>query len=261
MNSKPEQAVWTYAIGDIDGRFDLLKSLLSAIRDDTEQHVEPPRIIFLGDITDHGPDSRLAMELVCQTLEEWPASRLILGNHDSLLLEFMTADVIDVPRFDYWLQRQGGLATLLSYGLEDFDSHDTMATYFRDAYRVHLGVLMSAEHILFDRQYAYVHAGVDPSLPLDEQEPRDLMWIREQFLQFDGPLSHVVVHGHSPNKQFVPEIKSNRIGIDTWAFRSGKLSCLAVSPDQDHLRIISACLDGISIVVGVNGPAAALECT
>lgn len=134
------------------------------------------------------------------------------------------------------------------------------STYFRDAYRTHLDVLMSAKQILFDRRYAYVHAGVDPSLPLAKQKPHDLMWIREPFLQFDGPLTHVVVHGHTPNKEFIPEIKPNRIGIDTWAFRSGTLSCLAVSPDQDHLRMISARMDGISFV-GVDGPAAAIECT
>lgn len=206
---KPDKSAATYAIGDIHGRADLLKPLLAAIRGDAEKQGAAPRVIFLGDIIDHGPDRRPAMNLVHQTLEELPASRLILGNHDNFLLEFMTAEVIDDARFDNWVQRQGGLATLLSYGLEDFDSHDTMATYFRDAYRSHLDMLTSAEHILFDRRYAYVHAGVDPSLPLDQQRPRDLMWIREPFLQFDGPLSHVVVHGHTPNKEFAVEITSH----------------------------------------------------
>lgn len=255
---KPDKSAATYAIGDIHGRADLLKPLLAAIRADAEKQGTAPRVIFLGDIIDHGPDSRLAMNLVHQTLEEWPASRLILGNHDNFLLEFMTAEVIDVARFDNWVQRQGGLATLVSYGLENFESRDTMTRYFRDTYRSHLDVLTSAERIIFDRGYAFVHAGVDPSLPLDQQRPRDLMWIREPFLQFDGPLSHVVVHGHTPNKEFAVEITSNRIGIDTWAFHSGTLSCLAVSPDQSDLRIISARVDGIC-TSGVSVPAATLE--
>ena len=91
-------------------------------------------------------------------------------------------------------------------------------------------------------------------------ETPDLMWIREPFLQFDGPLSHAVVHGHTPNKEFAVEITSNRIGIDTWAFHSGTLSCLAVSPDQDDLRIISARVDSIC-TSGVSVPGAALKST
>ena len=80
----------TYAIGDVHGRADLLKELLSAINKDSSDKHWTPRIIFLGDIIDHGPHSRSAMDLVCRTLKDLPGSRLILGNHDNFLLEFMT---------------------------------------------------------------------------------------------------------------------------------------------------------------------------
>ncbi|MHC1548822.1 metallophosphoesterase family protein [Phyllobacterium sp. K27] len=242
--NEPNEFAPTYAIGDVHGCARLLKRLLSAIRKDAEKQGTVPRVIFLGDIIDHGPDSRLAMDQVWQTLEDWPDSRLILGNHDNFLLDFMTADIIDVSRFDAWVARQGGLATLISYGLEDFDSNDAMVEYFGDAYQTHIDLLKSADRIILDRKFAFVHAGIDPSLPIEQQNTRDLMWIREPFLQFQGSLSHIVVHGHTPNKEFGPEIKSNRIGIDTWAVRTGKLSCLAISPDQENLRIIAACDDG-----------------
>lgn len=237
--NEPNEFAPTYAIGDVHGCARLLKRLLSVIRNDAEKQGTVLRVIFLGDIIDHGPDSRLAMDQVCRTLEDWPSSRLILGNHDNFLLEFMTVDVIDMSRFDTWVARQGGLATLISYGLEDFDSNDAMAEYFRDAYQSHIDLLKSADRIIFDRKFAFVHAGIDPSLPIEQQNLRDLMWIREPFLQFEGALSHIVVHGHTPNKEFKPVVRSNRIGIDTWAFHSGKLSCLAISPDQENLRIIS----------------------
>ncbi|MBA8880867.1 metallophosphoesterase [Phyllobacterium myrsinacearum] len=101
----------TYAIGDIHGRADLLYGLLPAIDMDAADKDWKPRIIFLGDIIDHGPHSRSAMDLVCRTLKNSPDSRLILGNHDNYFMEFMTADTIGQARFDGWLQRIGGYKT------------------------------------------------------------------------------------------------------------------------------------------------------
>lgn len=110
-------AYTTYAIGDVHGRADLLAPLLEAIAQDAEASGVEPRVLFLGDIVDRGPSSRHALDLVCDTLERWPRSRLIRGNHDAYFLDFMTADAVDHARSDNWLLRLGGYATMESYGL------------------------------------------------------------------------------------------------------------------------------------------------
>lgn len=228
----------TYAIGDVHGRADLLNGLLSAIAKDSTDNHWTPRIIFLGDIIDHGPHSRSAMDLVCRTLKNSPDSKLILGNHDNYLMEFMTADTIDQARFDGWLQRIGGYATFLSYGLEGFRTLEDMAAYFREEYAEHLEALQIADRIIIDRKFAFVHAGIDPEVSLERQSNRDLMWIRDKFLDFDDPLPHIFVHGHTPSEN--PVVKTNRVGIDTGAYKYGRLTCLAISPDQSELEFITA---------------------
>lgn len=80
---------------------------------------------------------------------------------------------------------------LLSKG---FRALEDMAAYFREEYAGHLEVLQNADRMIVDRKFAFVHAGVDPELPLDQQSERDLMWIRDKFLDFDGPLPHVFVY-------------------------------------------------------------------
>jgi serine/threonine protein phosphatase 1 len=106
-----------YAIGDVHGRADLLESLLAAIAKDAEASNAEPQVLFLGDIIDRGPCSREAMDLVCDTLSQWPLSQLIRGNHDAYFLDFMTADQVDGDRFARWLMRLGGYQTKESYGL------------------------------------------------------------------------------------------------------------------------------------------------
>ncbi len=228
----------TYAVGDVHGRADLLYGLLSAIDMDAADKDWTPRIIFLGDIIDHGPHSRSAMDLVCRTLKNSADSRLILGNHDNYFMEFMTADTIDQVRFEGWLHRIGGYETFISYGLEGFRSLEDMAAYCREEYAEHLEVLHNADRMIIDRKFAFVHAGIDPEVSLEKQSNRDLMWIRNKFLDFDGPLPHIFVHGHTPSEE--PVVKSNRIGIDTGAYAYGKLTCLAISPDQSELEFIAA---------------------
>ncbi|MBA8880868.1 hypothetical protein FHW16_004593 [Phyllobacterium myrsinacearum] len=92
--------------------------------------------------------------------------------------------------------------------------------------------------MIIDRKFAFVHAGIDPEVPLEKQSNHDLMWIRDKFLDFDGPLPHIFVHGHTASEE--PVVKSNKIGIDTGAYAYGKLTCLAISPDQSELEFITA---------------------
>ncbi|WP_170314733.1 metallophosphoesterase [Aquibium carbonis] len=216
-------------MGDIHGRADLLDPLLQAISDDSGTAL--PCVVFLGDVVDRGPDSREAMDLVCHALARWPRSRLIRGNHDHWFLQFMTGRGGDAGRFARWLFRTGGDATLRSYGLAGAHDLSEAASRFRNEFPVHLDALMTSASIIVDKDVAYAHAGVDPRRPLHDQDPRDLMMIRQGFLDYEGAISHIVVHGHTPCEQ--PEVREFRIGIDTGAYATGILTCLALPEEGD----------------------------
>lgn len=239
----------TYAIGDVHGRADLLELLLGAIAQEAKASDADPRVLFLGDIVDRGPCSREAMDLVCDTLARWPRSRLIRGNHDAYFLDFMTADQVDDDRFARWLMRLGGHQTMESYGLLSAGSIQEAAERFRSDHSRHLEALKDASPIAIDNRFAYVHAGIDPSRPVGEQDPKDLMMIRERFLGHEGHLSHIIVHGHTKTSNSLPDSSRCRIGIDTGAYASGRLTCLAVSPDERNLHFLFATASGGSIEV------------
>ncbi|NGO54569.1 metallophosphoesterase [Allomesorhizobium camelthorni] len=232
----------TYAIGDVHGRADLLEPLLAAISIEAETSGSDARVLFLGDIVDRGPASRQALNLVCDTLERWPKSQLIRGNHDAYFMDFMTAEVVDETRFTTWLLRLGGYDTLESYGLLAVDDIAEAAARFRAEFPRHVQALRNSLPIVADQRFAYVHAGIDPSRAMPDQDPNDLMMIRDRFLEYDSRLPHVFVHGHTPTKNHLPEFKRWRIGIDTRAYASGRLTCLAVSADERNLHLLFATL-------------------
>ncbi|MBO1905337.1 metallophosphoesterase [Microvirga sp. 3-52] len=223
----------TYAIGDVHGRSDLLRSMLAFIASDAERRGQEPRVIFLGDIVDRGPDSRGAMELVARTLKRWPSSRLLLGNHDDYFLHIVTEDVPDERILALWL-RNGGRATLESYDpLGDFDdARMTVRIDFAD----HLDLLRSASLIDTDGSFAFVHAGIDSGKPVDAQNRKDCLTIRKGFLDYPGPLSHTVVHGHSITDSKLPEVVGSRIALDTGAYATGRLTALIIDPAADGLE-------------------------
>ena len=90
----------------------------------------------------------------------------------------------------------------------------------------HLAFLESFEDMIQLGDYLFVHAGIDPRLPIDQQRSRDLRWIREPFLSHEGSHGVVVVHGHTICDE--PEDCGNRIGIDTGAFMTGRLTALVL---------------------------------
>jgi serine/threonine protein phosphatase 1 len=227
----------TYAIGDVHGRSDLLRSLLSFIASDAERRRQEPRVIFLGDIVDRGPNSRGAMDLVASTLKRWPSSRLLLGNHDDYFLHSVTEDVPDERILALWL-RNGGRATLESYNpLGDLDeARMTVRIDFAD----HLDLLRSASLIETDGPFAFVHAGIDPAKAIDAQDRKDCLTIRKGFLEYAGPLTHTVVHGHSITDSTKPEIVGQRIALDTGAYGTGRLTALIVDPAADGIEFACA---------------------
>lgn len=234
----------TYAIGDVHGRADLLEPLLESI--DRETPGADPRVIFLGDIIDRGPDSREAMDLVHMTLERWPSSVLVRGNHDFWFWEFMSGAQTDTARFSRWLFSCGGVATMQSYGLQGSKDLQEAAERFRAEHPSHLANLAAASPIVVDKEIAYVHAGIDPLRPLADQKPKDLMMIRQGFLDYEDVLPCLVVHGHTPTK--TPDVQRYRIGIDTGAYATNLLTCLAVDADGG-MELLQAIMTGSQVCV------------
>lgn len=228
-----------YAIGDIHGHAGLLERLLAFVESDAAQRGIHPRVIFLGDIVDRGPENRRAMDLVCSALAQWPDSRLLLGNHDSWLLDFLEQGDADPA----WLMN-GGSETLHSYGLEGLSpaaARDKVARDFRD----HHEMLRAASIQELEGGFAFVHAGVNPNRPIPEQDAEDCIWIRGPFLNHLGPLSHTVVHGHTPMiDPPCPVITENRISMDTGAFATGVLSLMILDPEQESASFHATSPDG-----------------
>jgi len=219
-----------YAIGDIHGRLDLFEQLLALIQsDDAARAPADTRLVLLGDLIDRGPESRGVVERA-MALMQGGKVRVLAGNHEEMLL----GSLQDEETLRHFL-RHGGKETMFSYGL----TQDDYSTAKLDLLRQRLNELVPPSHIAFMRgmenqiaygDYLFVHAGIRPGVPLDEQTVSDLRWIRREFLDHDEPYSHVVVHGHTIADE--PVIRPNRVGIDTGAFASGRLTAIGLEADE-----------------------------
>ena len=217
-----------YAIGDIHGRFDLLTDLLARIdADDRARGDARTRIIFLGDLVDRGPDSASVVELLATADFGDRQVDFLAGNHEEVFLKALGGN-LETMRF--WL-RIGGEETLLSYGtpIELIDrglADELVADFLPRVPPHHIAFLHAMADMVRIGDYCFVHAGVKPNVPIDRQKPEDLRWIRNQFLDFEGSFGATIVHGHSIAAE-VEELP-NRIGIDTGAYATGRLTALAL---------------------------------
>lgn len=222
-----------YAIGDVHGRDDLLSRLLDRVQDDMRSASGPCLTILLGDYVDRGPQSRAVLDRLAGEVAPTPLIAL-RGNHEQMLL-----DALDDPAaFRHWL-KYGGLETLASYGLDLSDlrrggSPEQLRTDFIAALpRDHLAFLRETKTSHEEGDYFFCHAGVRPGVPLHRQSDADLMTIRDAFLTSTDWQSRVVVHGHSPVTQ--PELLPHRIGLDTGAYTTGRLTCLVLEGDTRRI--------------------------
>jgi serine/threonine protein phosphatase 1 len=220
----------TFAIGDVHGRADLLRTLLDAIDLRARGRDIPYRVVFLGDIIDRGPSSSQAMNIVAETLERLPGSSLILGNHDWFpirILDELEGEQQEMA-LEHWVMKMGGAATIWSYGLDP--NEVSLADLSRGLPSAHLDLWRTAKSYVTLPQHILVHAGLAPGIPLQAQTKRDLMWIKDPFLSCDDTFEKIVVHGHSVTKSGNCEVKKNRIAIDTRAYLSGRLSAIHIAP-------------------------------
>lgn len=217
-----------YAIGDIHGRLDLFEDLLARI--DADNEGRPPaevRLILLGDLIDRGPASSGVIEKAMALKRSSAAVSILMGNHEEIFLRAIEGDV----RATRLLVRVGGRATLLSYGFTDqeYQDLDYDGLTARLAERVpaaHVAFIAGFEDMIEYGDYVFVHAGIRPGVDLAEQREADLRWIRDEFLNHDGSHGRIIVHGHSISEEV--DQRFNRIGIDTGAFASGRLTAIAL---------------------------------
>ena len=229
-----------YAIGDIHGHVDLFDVLLGAIRAEAQAVAAPGLrqcVVTLGDYIDRGPRSDAVIDrlvgfdlphLECQCLR---------GNHEEFLLDFLVTPL----QVTSWLVH-GGRQTLDSYGIDPPDPFDPVGVAAAAAaLRVHLppahlAFLKGLPSLFLVGGYCFVHAGVRPGVPIAAQDERDLRWIREAFLESDADFGSVVVHGHTIVP--APVIRRNRIGLDTGAYATGRLT--AVILEERACRFLTA---------------------
>jgi len=212
-----------YAVGDIHGRADLLRETLERLDEDLwRRPIEYAFEVFLGDYIDRGPASKDVIDLLAARMVQ-NHSICLRGNHEELMETFL-----QTPRaLASWL-RLGGLETLISYGVVSradgavsiTDIHQRFCRAFPRAHQIFMQCL---KPWICCGDYLFVHAGIRPEVPLDQQTMSDLLWIREEFLNFSPQHAKYIVHGHTPVAH--PDVRSNRINIDTGAWRSGTLTC------------------------------------
>ncbi|WP_231639034.1 metallophosphoesterase family protein [Sphingomonas profundi] len=226
------EGVRAYAIGDVHGRLDLLCDLLGRIEaDDARRTAADTQVVLLGDIVDRGAQSAGLVEYLRAFRPAFARFRFVMGNHEEAMLASLDDDGGD-PHLTGWLGF-GGTETLLSYGMPErllaLPGPALVAALHHYVPRAHLQFLRGFEDHVAIGDYVFVHAGIRPGVPLAAQSPRDMRWIRDDFLDHRRSHGFTVVHGHTISE--APQFRANRIGIDTGAYRTGVLTALGLEAD------------------------------
>jgi serine/threonine protein phosphatase 1 len=217
-----------YVIGDLHGRCDCLRAAHRWIDADRARLPRnATREIYLGDFIDRGPESCGVIDALIARAAGVDC-RFLRGNHERVIIDFLAG------RIDLGSWRSiGGYETILSYGQDPrLLSHlgEAAATVFARrlpvAHRAFLDALRDTYAV---ERYFFVHAGVRPDVALADQKEEDLLWIRDPFLASQADFGAIVVHGHSPVAE--PEMRANRINLDTGAYATGRLAVARIDPD------------------------------
>ena len=222
-----------YAIGDVHGRADLLEEMHAAILDDSAGYDGEKQVVYLGDFIDRGMESRQVLDILLERPLPGFESVYLMGNHEYALLNFLD----DPESISGWLS-WGGRETLYSYGIKCglSPSPEELQNLARE-----LAITMPAGHVeLIENSrlchhaggYYFVHAGVRPGVPIEDQRFEDQLWIREPFISSEANHGAVVVHGHTINEEITQT--PSRIGLDTGAYYTGILSCLVVEGEEQR---------------------------
>lgn len=196
-----------FAIGDIHGCLSHLRRMMEIL--EPEFVPERDTIIFLGDYVDRGPDPKGVIEYVLELRKELPRVICLKGNHEAMLLDW----VLNGKNYDLYLYNGGG-TTIRSYSTEgSFQLPPDHLRFFE-------GLRLFYE----TDDYIFVHAGVREGCTLGDQDPLDVLWIRDEFIYTAHGLNKLVIFGHTPYHE--PFMAPDKIGIDTGAVYGGGLTCL-----------------------------------
>ncbi|MCL6697358.1 metallophosphoesterase [Sphingomonas sp. NSE70-1] len=232
-----------YAIGDVHGRLDLLDQLLLQIEQDIDRRpTRKAALIFLGDLIDRGADSRGVIERLRNYRHSTLKPYFLAGNHEEVLLRLLQGERGILTS---WL-KYGGAQCLASYGLDvgqlDIrNEHATLSAIRGIIPNSHVEFISGFGDTLRFGDYLFVHAGIRPGIDLELQSQSDLRWIRSPFLEDKSDHGMIVVHGHTISNDV--EVEHNRIGIDTGAYRTGRLSALAVEGEDRWFLDTAAAAD------------------
>ena len=244
-NPKTPDNCRIYAIGDIHGRADLLDALLQRIADDAGARppVDRQILVFLGDYINRGAGTRQVVDTLLDGIPEGFEPFYLKGNHEVVMAWFL-----EDPRkyFIRWIGL-GGKATMASYGVdvEQFTMGPDYGLRCQDEFAK---AIPARHRDFFDElrislafgDYFFVHGGVRPGVPLDAQVEEDLLWIKDDFLSHEDPFPKVIVHGHTPLD--APEIRPNRLSLDTRAWFSGCLTAARLEGPAQELLMTRAAL-------------------
>lgn len=218
-----------YAIGDIHGRDDLLADLHDAI---LANHPfmfpeQPATLLYIGDYIDRGGNSLGVIDRVMHGLDGFETIAL-LGNHEAMMMECLETD--DPKTWSQWLQN-GGLTTLGSLGVSFGKGSGDPELLQRALGPDRIAWLRALRPYYETERALYVHAGIAPGVPLAQQDPYDLLWIRGPFLDSTADHGRLIVHGHTPEEEVVN--LPNRLGIDTGAVHYGRLTAAIMVDGSD----------------------------
>lgn len=232
-----------YAVGDVHGRADCLARVFAEIDAESRRRpVDEAVEIYLGDYVDRGPDSRAVIDLLIGRAARRHVVPL-LGNHEAMLLAALAtdrgADASTEALSQTW-RRSGALDTLTSYNVtcggqaaREEDWPAIVAAFRQNFPATHHAFLAGSSLSVSCGSYFFAHAGIRPGIPLDDQQTADLCWIREPFLTSRADHGAIIVHGHTPTHG--PELHTNRINVDTGAYLTGHLGCVALEGGAQHI--------------------------
>jgi serine/threonine protein phosphatase 1 len=225
------EGIRIYAIGDVHGRADLLERVFTGIDRHIAAHpIERPIQVLVGDYIDRGPNSR---EVLDRLIGRAKSNEMILlkGNHETFILDFLR----NPSMLQSWSQ-MGGLETLMSYGLipslnaDAQTQRDLVIALQATLPKTHVALLEGLQSSFSCGGFFFAHAGVKPGVPLADQREADLLWIRDEFLLYEGKFDKIVVHGHTPVRAV--DMRPNRINIDTGAYATGNLTCIIIERNK-----------------------------
>ena len=236
-----------YSVGDIHGRFDLLKILHRKIMEHSKQFDEIHTIVTLGDYIDRGSQSKEVIDFLWSEPFDGFKHIFLRGNHEDMMAKslYVNSDIVTYHHYQQDIRTardiflgNGGDSTLKSFGVEnpaallyDKDSLD-------DIFKPYAKWFGGLRDYYVANGYLFVHAGIDPGIALEEQNPNVMYWIRDKFLNSELDHGYMVIHGHTPTTMrgcgTQVEFKPNRINIDTCAYRTNVLT--AVCLDEAHER-------------------------